>query len=1024
MKKVLVFAIVASVMWISPPGVRATNYYVDATNGDNTNNNGQSEATAWKTLKYAESQLSDGDVVFVRGDTYHENFTIDIANVTFQNYPGESPVIDGNETLPGGEWGILVNITANGVTFDGFEVRESTGLGISLSGGDNIVVRNCTAHETFQQTLRVYRGADNALIENCDLHHGSKRRWYYENGHPEYITPWTPTVTTKTCANPTFRSCKIHDSYWEGIDIGNETIGATVEYCEIYGNPRLQLYLCCSGNSIVRYNLIYGTTNGNGPGIWVSNEEWCYDYGEGSGHKIYGNLVANTRYNFWIGGNRTRPTDKITAYNNTFVEATEYGVKVESGTNAGHVFKNNIIWQTDGQIANIPGGRVTCDYNLWSRIPDVDAQGPNDPTYALPQLAKTSGWNNLTGGELNGSDFTLQSTSPAIDEGTDLGSPYDQGLDPASTWPDNVFTLDQNNYGSGWEIGAYVFTGVVPDPYCGDGSCNGDETCESCPEDCGECSGLIPQDDWTLEYVTSEQPPNQIGEYAFDGDPATFWHSIWNTAVLPQEIQIDLGNTYDVSGFRYLPRTDGGNGNIAEYEFYVSSDGSDWGTPVATGTFGSGTEEKEVLFSSSKTGSYVRFNAISEQSGLDVIVVRELNVLGTSFSPDTESPSVPENLQATAVSSSQIDLSWSASTDNVGVVGYDIYCDGGYLDSTADTSYSDTGLDPDTTYSYTVLAYDAAGNESDESAPDSATTDSVPVTDPIDRTNWTVEVDSEDVPHDQLGIYAIDNNLISFWHTEWGVAYWPHYIQVDLDGTYNISGFKYLPRTDGGNGNIEDYKFYVSSNPSEWGAAVETGTFGPGTEEKTVLFSPETGSYVKLEVLSEQNGTYVTVVRDLNVLGEPATPPCEQLDRTDWIVTADSEELNTANPGPATDAVDGYTDEFWMTQWLGVPDPPHPHYIQIDLGDDYAICGFKYLPRQDNNKGRIKDYEFYVSASGTDWGTLSPVATGTFADTAAEQEVTFDGIAGVYIRLVAFSTFRVGDGENLTSVAELNVLGY
>jgi parallel beta-helix repeat protein len=100
-------------------------------------------------------------------------------------------------------------------------------------------------------------------------------------------------------------------------------------------------------------------------------------------------------------------------------------------------------------------------------------------------------------------------------------------------------------------------------------------------------------------------------------------------------------------------------------------------------------------------------------------------VYGSGESPDTEDPSVPQNLQATAVSSSQIDLSWSASTDNVGVTGYNIYCGGNYLDSTANTSYSDTGLDPDTTYSYTVSAYDAAENESNVSVSDSATTDPV-----------------------------------------------------------------------------------------------------------------------------------------------------------------------------------------------------------------------------------------------------------------------------------------------------------
>jgi hypothetical protein len=57
-----------------------------------------------------------------------------------------------------------------------------------------------------------------------------------------------------------------------------------------------------------------------------------------------------------------------------------------------------------------------------------------------------------------GSDeFWLQSNSPAIDTGENLGSSYAGGLDPASSWPTSVSTLNQNSYGSGWEIGAYVF---------------------------------------------------------------------------------------------------------------------------------------------------------------------------------------------------------------------------------------------------------------------------------------------------------------------------------------------------------------------------------------------------------------------------------------------------------------------------------------------------------------------------------------------------------------------------------------
>jgi chitodextrinase len=89
---------------------------------------------------------------------------------------------------------------------------------------------------------------------------------------------------------------------------------------------------------------------------------------------------------------------------------------------------------------------------------------------------------------------------------------------------------------------------------------------------------------------------------------------------------------------------------------------------------------------------------------------------------DTESPTAPTNLLATAISSSQINLSWTASTDNVGVTGYKIYRNGSQIGTSAATSYSDSGLTASTTYSYTVSAFDAAGNNSIQSSSASATT--------------------------------------------------------------------------------------------------------------------------------------------------------------------------------------------------------------------------------------------------------------------------------------------------------------
>src|SRR3954464_3679618 len=78
--------------------------------------------------------------------------------------------------------------------------------------------------------------------------------------------------------------------------------------------------------------------------------------------------------------------------------------------------------------------------------------------------------------------------------------------------------------------------------------------------------------------------------------------------------------------------------------------------------------------------------------------------------PDIATPSVPTGLTASAVSSTQINLTWSASTDNFAVTGYKVFRGGVQIATSNTTSYSNVGLSPSTTYTYTVAAYDAAGN--------------------------------------------------------------------------------------------------------------------------------------------------------------------------------------------------------------------------------------------------------------------------------------------------------------------------
>ena len=100
--------------------------------------------------------------------------------------------------------------------------------------------------------------------------------------------------------------------------------------------------------------------------------------------------------------------------------------------------------------------------------------------------------------------------------------------------------------------------------------------------------------------------------------------------------------------------------------------------------------------------------------------------LPAPYVEDSTPPAAPTGLTATATSSASVNLSWTASTDNVGVTGYNILRDGVQVGTSTTTSYTDNGVASNTAYTYTVTAYDAAGNVSTPS-------NSAPVTTPKEQ---------------------------------------------------------------------------------------------------------------------------------------------------------------------------------------------------------------------------------------------------------------------------------------------------
>lgn len=174
----------------------------------------------------------------------------------------------------------------------------------------------------------------------------------------------------------------------------------------------------------------------------------------------------------------------------------------------------------------------------------------------------------------------------------------------------------------------------------------------------------------------------------------------------------------------YYPEDGAGLGPITNkvdrncYAGPVPPTASSWGSLVPLPSYKAGCADHGNWYSSSQCSMMLALDCVYFNTVSMRILNQRLNGLtfpiGTVYSSpeDITEPSAPANLAATAVSGAQVNLTWSASTDNVGTTAYAIYRDGTYIAMTGATSYQSTGLSPNTSYSFVVTALDAAGNES------------------------------------------------------------------------------------------------------------------------------------------------------------------------------------------------------------------------------------------------------------------------------------------------------------------------
>ena len=224
---------------------------------------------------------------------------------------------------------------------------------------------------------------------------------------------------------------------------------------------------------------------------------------------------------------------------------------------------------------------------------------------------------------------------------------------------------------------------------------------------------------------------------------------------------------------------------------------------------------------------------------------------------DTQAPSTPGGLSGTAASSSQVNLSWNASTDNVGVTGYTIFRNGTQVGTSTGTSYSDTGLTASTAYSYTVKARDAAGNVSAASSGVSVTTPSSGSTGgALSRSGWTAtSTPSSSEPASAL----LDGSMSTRWTTGTAMVNGQS-IVIDMKATKTFT--KIVQDSTGSDGDYaRGYQVFVSSDGSSWGSAIFTGT-GSGPVV-TATFSARSARYIKI-VQTASNSSWWSI-REINV---------------------------------------------------------------------------------------------------------------------------------------------------------------
>jgi hypothetical protein len=356
------------------------------------------------------------------------------------------------------------------------------------------------------------------------------------------------------------------------------------------------------------------------------------------------------------------------------------------------------------------------------------------------------------------------------------------------------------------------------------------------------------------------------GGNANDANQGSYWESANNA--FPQWIQVDLGSSVSVTQL-VLKLPAGWETRTQTLTVQSGTNGSTFGTLVASAgyVFNPASGNTVTIDLAATTTRYVRLN-ITANTGWPAGQISEFEVYGPATG-DTEAPSTPGNLAYTQPATGQIRLTWNASTDNVGVTGYDIYANNTLRTSVAGNVTTFTDNQPDgTTVSYHVRAKDAAGNQSGNS--NTVTRPGAPT----GGTNLAVgkPITESGHIHTFVATNANDNNVGTYWESNG----FPGTLTVQLGANASINAVVLRLNPDPAWGTRTQTLQVLGREQSASGfsnlVSSQTYTFNPASSNTVTI--PVTANVADVQLrFTANSGAPGGQVAEFQVIGTPAPNP-------------------------------------------------------------------------------------------------------------------------------------------------------